>query len=134
MTFYAVREHHWAGTFLKPAEGAFGAVEEREVDVTTLDDLLARREWEGPFGLKVDVEGFEHEVIEGATELLKETQFVICEVWFAERRDQPHTFATFVALMADRGFRLTDILEGTKATPSGEILYVDALFQPSADR
>ena len=37
-------------------------------------------QWTPPFGLKLDVEGNEHRAVEGAAELLGETQFVIAEV------------------------------------------------------
>lgn len=45
--------------------------ERRSVPVTTLDTLLEERQLRGPFGLKIDTEGFELEVIRGATEFLK---------------------------------------------------------------
>src|SRR5262245_58752099 len=47
------------------------APERREIAVTTLDELRRERGWQAPFGLKVDVEGYELEVIAGAGDLLR---------------------------------------------------------------
>jgi FkbM family methyltransferase len=101
-------------------------LEDREVEVVTLDALLEERGWHGPFGLKVDTEGFEVEVIEGATKLLEETEFVIAEVSVAPIFEGGYTFAEFVALMDSRGFRLCDVLDGEK-NPRG-LINIDLQF------
>ncbi|MCU1354439.1 MAG: FkbM family methyltransferase, partial [Acidimicrobiales bacterium] len=53
------------------------SLEEVEVTVARLDSLRERQGWKGPFGLKLDTEGHELEVIEGAPRLIEETEFVI---------------------------------------------------------
>jgi FkbM family methyltransferase len=106
--------------------------ESRRVPLTTLDRLAAEHGWEPPFGLKVDVEGADHLVIEGATEVLKQTQFVIAEVRVAPAFVDGHTFAQFIALMDARGFALNDILSAPRSRMTGDVLYVDAFFRPSA--
>jgi FkbM family methyltransferase len=87
-------------------------LEQREVPVTTLDAIVADHHLEPPFGLKIDTEGYEIDVIEGATELLRETQFVIAEVSIADRFVASYSFADFIAIMDARGFRVCDILRG----------------------
>src|SRR5207237_822373 len=82
----------------------------REVPMTTLDHLRERHGWGGPFGLKIDAEGFEPEVIEGAERLLQETQFVIAEVSVTERFEDDHSFARFIAWIDSRGFALVKSL------------------------
>jgi FkbM family methyltransferase len=101
----------------------------REIPVTTLDALWKRQGWRGPFGLKIDTEGFEDQVILGATELLRETQFVIAEVSVGKRFEGSYSFADFVSLMSARGFRLCDILHTRKSWREKEITYVDAMFR-----
>ena len=103
---------------------------EREVPVTTLDRLVSERAWPGPFGLKIDTEGFEHRVIEGATALLEQTQFVIAEVSVARRFEQSYTFAQFTALMSARGFQLCDVVNVVKDA-GGEVSYMDCVFKKS---
>ena len=108
--------------------------ETRRVPMTTLDRLAAERRWRSPFGLKIDTEGADHLVVGGATKVLRETRFVIAEVWVKPRFAGAHTVAEFIALMDARGFELRDILGAPRAQATGELLYVDALFTPSRPR
>jgi FkbM family methyltransferase len=105
------------------------ALERREIEVTTLDALRAERGWQGPFGLKIDAEGYEQRVIEGATALLRETQFVVAEVSVTRPFAGGASFAGFIALMDEHGFALYDLLDGLKRGDDG-VDFVDALFKP----
>jgi hypothetical protein len=98
------------------------------VPMRTLDSLLDERGWTGPFGVKVDAEGFERHVIEGASRLLEETQFVIAELSVMRRYEDSYSFADFVRLMDDRGFAMHDILDAQKIGPSHAIMFIDVLF------
>jgi FkbM family methyltransferase len=118
-------------SLLERPSGLHRSPETRRVPLTTLDRLATERRWEPPFGLKVDVEGADHLVIEGATEVLKQTQFVIAEIWIAPTFVAGHTFAQFIALMDARGFELRDILSAPRSRRTAETLYVDAFFAPS---
>jgi FkbM family methyltransferase len=95
--------------------GAEQDEERREVPVTTLDKLVAEREWQPPFGLKLDVEGYERFVIQGATSMLKETQFVIAELSIRPRFIDDWTMGQFTSLMRSHGFEVADILDATRA-------------------
>jgi FkbM family methyltransferase len=55
-----------------------------QVDVTTVDNELVGRE---VLVMKIDVEGFEEEVIAGAQKTLSRTKFVIIEAHDVPRRD-----------------------------------------------
>ena len=85
-------------------------VEKREVEVKTLDTLMEEYGFEPPFGLKIDTEGFEDQVIRGATNFLRRTEFVIAEVSVAERFVDSYTFAEFTELMDENDFFLWDVL------------------------
>jgi FkbM family methyltransferase len=100
--------------------------ETRAVPMTTLDRLLEERGWTPPFGLKLDVEGFEDEVIKGATKVLAQTQFLIAEVTMTPRFQTGYSFAELIALMDARGFRLCDILAAHRSV---ELESIDALFR-----
>jgi FkbM family methyltransferase len=114
---------------------ALPAVEElpltssREVPVTTLDSLLESRNWTPPFGLKIDVEGFEHEVIEGASRLLGETQFVIPEVSITRRFRGERSCAELIEMMGVRGFEVCDVLDAGRSLLG---IHADLLFRRSA--
>ena len=97
-------------------------VEKREVAVKTLDTLMEEYGLEPPFGLKIDTEGFEEQVVRGATNFLRRTEFVIAELSLAERFVDSYTFAEFTELMDENDFFLWDVLG-----VSG-VRFVDAAF------
>ncbi|GMU55139.1 MAG: hypothetical protein AMXMBFR33_42850 [Candidatus Xenobia bacterium] len=105
-------------------------LERREVPIETLDSLVAGRHLQGPFGLKIDTEGFELEVIRGATNLLRETQFVLAEVSVIERFEGSYSFSDFIAAMSEREFELSDVLSVGRSR--GKAIHIDALFTPRA--
>lgn len=98
----------------------------REVPVTTLDLLTKEQDLRPPFGLKIDTEGFELEVIRGAAEFLRKTQFVIAEVSLMERFVGGYSFPEFTETMTRNGFFLWQIVNTHER-------YVDAVFLPSFD-
>lgn len=112
---------------LPPSAGPW---EDRDVPITTIDDLLAERGWDPPFGLKIDTEGHEDRVIAGATRFLEQTQFVVAEVWTAKRFKGSYTFAGFVRQMDERGFHLCDVIHVQRSPRTGEALFLDAIFRP----
>jgi hypothetical protein len=89
-----------------------------------LDSLLAEREWQGPFGLKIDVEGFEDRVIAGAESLLASTQFVVAEVSLTPRFEGALLSGEFIGLMRQHGFAVADIINALGT-------YADLLFERS---
>jgi FkbM family methyltransferase len=104
--------------------------EEREISVTTLDHLLDayESEFSAPIGLKIDTEGFELEVIEGATRLLERTLFVIAEVSVAARFEGGYSFADLVCALDQRGFAAVDLLDVSRSRRGPGARYVDVLF------
>lgn len=109
-----------------PLTASSRSVTAREIDVTTLDNLFKEHQFKPPFSLKIDTEGFELQVIQGATELLRQTEFVISEVSVAERFKDSYTFAQFVELMNKNGFNLYDILYMYRK--DDRLMYADCLF------
>jgi FkbM family methyltransferase len=96
-------------SLLDPAEQRTGG-EPRDVPITTLDSLSHSQGWRGPFGIKIDVEGYERHVIEGATELLADTDFVIIESSVNARFEGGVRVDALIALMREHGFTVADIL------------------------
>jgi hypothetical protein len=97
----------------------------REVPLTTLDSLLAQREWKPPFGLKIDTEGYEREVVRGATRVLEQCEFVLAEVSVASRFEGDCSAAEFIALMRGAGLELVDLLDAARGLGGS---HADALF------
>ncbi|MDW9551606.1 FkbM family methyltransferase [Sinorhizobium meliloti] len=78
------------------------------VDVRTLDSISEK--YSGAIGLKIDTEGFEMEVLGGAVETLKRTEFVLAEVSIKERYIGGYRFSDVVLFMRDNGFEIIDML------------------------
>lgn len=97
------------------------------VPVKTLDDTLDGS-FPGPYLLKIDTEGFERDVLLGATRTLAHTAIVIAEVSVAPRFAGSYSFAELVSLLHERRFRLFDILDVTTLGRGGGINYMDAAF------
>jgi FkbM family methyltransferase len=128
VTIHVDPDFPWISSVLESRWIAGRPSVDREIEMTTLDDLLGERKWQTPLGLKIDTEGFEDRVIKGATRFLTETQFVIVEINVEKRFEDSYSFADFIALMDSHGFALCDILDGSKPSPTGTVSYVDGLF------
>jgi FkbM family methyltransferase len=117
-------------SFFKQAPGAETRYpkQPREVAVRTLDTICASGNYKPPFGIKLDVEGFELEALAGAHQVLRETQFVIAELSVVNRFEGGCRFDEFAAEMNRHGFHLADILE-TARGEDGAAQFVDALFR-----
>lgn len=94
----------------------------REVPMITLDGLRDDLGLEGPFVLKIDVEGAEAGVLEGARGLLGECEVVLCEMTIDLNYWEVHS------LMHEHGFVLHDVY-GQHYRPSDDALVqVDMVF------
>lgn len=76
----------------------------RTIETVTLDDSVADHQMKAPFLLKVDVDGFEMAVLEGATKTLTETAVLVIEAVFMR-------VSEIDAYMTARGFEIYDIID-----------------------
>lgn len=102
----------------------FSEIDSRLVPVRRLDDVAAG--YAGPFGLKIDTEGFEVEVLKGAGAFLKNCAFVMAEVSVRRRYENGYRFSDFTAAMAAHGFEIHDFLRPPGPGQSD----CDAIFAP----
>jgi FkbM family methyltransferase len=100
-------------------------VETREVPVTTLDRLAAERDWADPLGLKIDTEGYEQQVIEGAAKTLPRCEFVIIEASLHGRYEDDPTCVGLIEMLRTRGFDVCDVLD---TAGTGRSMYMDLMF------
>jgi len=103
----------------------------REIAITTVDALQKKHQFKPPFGLKIDTEGYDLQVVKGARELLRQTEFVIAEVSVAKRFEDSYSFAEFIGLMDKNNFALCEILYAYRR--SNRLIYVDCLFTKKQD-
>ncbi len=86
----------------------FARFSSREVPLRRLDDIAQGAE--PPFGIKIDTEGYELAVIEGAAATLRETEFVIAEVAVKRRFEGGYRFSELIAALGRHGFEPLDFL------------------------
>jgi FkbM family methyltransferase len=102
-------EHSYWASLRTPEEGywhdsGLTAKGAEHVTATTLDDLVRQRGLNGPFLLKLDVQGGERTVLQGARDVLAKTALVVIEV----HREDCHPVHT---LLDGAGFDLFDITD-----------------------
>lgn len=100
--------------------------ERRRVPVRRLDDLTA--DVARPLGLKIDAEGAEYDILRGAPQTLARCAFVVLELSLAKRFDEVQPPSLPVALLAEAGLELRDVLAQTGSGPDRSPKHIDALF------
>lgn len=91
-------------------EDLFEIAETFQVDTRSLDSLFTEHELDAPHYIKLDVEGAELEVLEGADGLLDDVLAIKTEAGFMRfRHDQPLAW-DLIRHLDERGFELMDIL------------------------
>jgi hypothetical protein len=98
----------------------------RQVPLTTLDTLFEQGNWKPPIGLKLDVEGFEAEVVRGAERLLRATQFVIAEASVRDRFQGESSIRELISTMSSLGFQVSDVIDASASVLG---VHADLLFK-----
>jgi len=88
-----------------------GGYSPRVVPQITLDQVCVERNLAGPYLIKLDVQGAELEVLNGASKLLASTELVILESNLFEFHPEVPQFHDVVHYMKARGFVLYDIAD-----------------------
>ena len=86
------------------------------VPLETLDDALAAERLIRPCLLKVDVQGYEFEVLQGATQTLREVDEILVELSFAELYVGQHLAADVIEVLTSAGFSpvgIHNVVSGT---------------------
>lgn len=106
---------------------------EETIDVISLDEALReRRTPASRWFLKADTQGYEHEVLAGAGETLRNCRAVELELSLTAIYEGQLLLGEMIELMREHGFHPTH-LEPEMVNPrSGELLCLNGLFQPSA--
>lgn len=111
-------------TDASPTSAFIGTV---ETPVITLDDCdLVDRS--ANIFIKIDTQGFEMEVLKGATELLKTAKGVQLEMSFTPMYEGAPDFETLYRFMLDRGFELWGMDTAFRDPKTRRLYQVDATF------
>jgi hypothetical protein len=94
------------------------------LDVVVRRHVLARK----PYLLKIDVQGFELQVLQGAIDILPDVSVIVCEVNAVSFYEGQTGFEEIYAFLRQHNFKLVDIGEPIRNTHSDEVLYFDVAF------
>ncbi len=82
--------------------------EEEEVEIFRLDDIIKNNGLPQPDTIKIDVQGFELEVLKGGVNTLKNTSYVILELSFDKFYEGQYSTSELFKMMEDLGFIMID--------------------------
>lgn len=119
-------------SFLKDADPRFEG-KPREVQVVTIDSLIPGS-FRIPDLLKIDVQGFELEVLKGSSKLFGHTEVIIVEISFLEFCENIPLFYEVVDFMAQRGYYFYDILSILRRPFDGALAQIDGVFVKKESR
>lgn len=98
------------------------------IKMTTLDSVVDADELLRPIMLKIDVQGYEKKVLDGADRLLEKTDIIICEMSFRRLyKDQP-LFDEIYSFLNSKGFIYVGSIGELVNPLTTEILQIDGLF------
>lgn len=115
-------------SLLKPA-GEFKTwdiLEEYEVEVDRLDNIIPQLGVEGPFGVKMDIQGFELAAIRGMTGIMEQVDFLVCEVQIRRTSENVYQFSDLVVEMHKHDFVFYNFMNQWKPTAR----FYDVVFLP----
>jgi FkbM family methyltransferase len=106
-----------------------GFVGKEKISVVSLDSFLLEKieAYRNPY-LKIDVQGYELEVLEGAKELLHRVKGVQLEMSFVPLYDQGPLYKEVIAFMEAQNFELYSILPDFRNRTTGKMLQADGIF------
>lgn len=103
-------------------------VAREEVEVRTVDDIVAEIPQEASIFLKVDTQGFEQKVLEGSTRALPRIRGIQLELSLVPLYEGETLMPEMVNWLKARGFVLMGVEPGASDEKSGQLLQMDGLF------
>jgi FkbM family methyltransferase len=100
-----------------------------EVEVIAIDEWRKQNKILPPSLMKIDVQGYELQVLNGAQETLKQTSFVWIEMNFANLYEGGSHFSDVYEFLTKHNFRLIDLIEPIRDPKTDRLQYIDAMFQ-----
>ena len=100
-----------SSSFLKVASNTnksknYSVIEKRDIKVSTLDEILLNEIFLYPLLIKMDVQGYELEVLKGAKNLLKKTDYLLLEVSENEMYQNQPTEKIIIEYLKDLNFEI----------------------------
>jgi FkbM family methyltransferase len=100
----------------------------RVVPAITLDKICLEKKLDGPFLIKVDVQGAELDVLMGATHILGNTEYVLLEVSFFQFFEGGPQISDVIKFMNEKGFVGYDMFDFQYRLLDGAMSQADIAF------
>ncbi|HTT33673.1 MAG TPA: FkbM family methyltransferase [Methylomirabilota bacterium] len=100
----------------------------QSVEMKSLDACNGHLELDPKVLLKIDVQGYEAEVLRGAPRLLEKVDYVLLEISFRPLYEGQASFAEIHGILQGAGFSYSGNLEQLLSPLDGSLLQADALF------
>jgi FkbM family methyltransferase len=99
-----------------------------ELKMFSLDDVLEKKNFENPDFLKLDVQGFELEVLKGATKALTQAEVVLMEVSLIEINKGAPLLSDIIAFMSQHAYVCYDICSLVRRPLDNALWQTDLIF------
>ncbi|MBI4139479.1 FkbM family methyltransferase [Candidatus Woesearchaeota archaeon] len=99
-----------------------------KMTLTTLDNIIKQKGITNPDFIKLDVQGYELEVLKGATKTLSKAQFVLLEVSYSPWMKGMPIFHDVVAFMKQQNYRIYHIVSMSVRVRDSMPIASDVLF------
>ncbi len=128
VTFNVHKDHLDGSSLYKETMGTVADGYEITVPTIRIDDILKDKELNGPYLIKIDVQGAELEALSGAQKALLEAEVVVLEVsMFEFMKGAPQVFDV-VFYMKNHGFVAYDIIHGWNRPLDNALGQIDIVF------
>lgn len=98
------------------------------LEMCTLDALIEKEKLKGPFFIKLDVQGYELEVLKGATAAIANTEAVLMEVALIEYNRRAPLINEVFEFMSSIGFVPYDFCSQQRRVSDGALFQTDMIF------
>jgi glycosyltransferase involved in cell wall biosynthesis len=125
--------HYKVVESLEPPLQIGRARQKKNAQPATLDSIFQSLDsQQGPVLLKIDAEGNELEVLQGATKLLQSTEFVIAEASVSRSLKSGYRFEELINWMNSHGFHVFSFLHVEHEESEARPRFVDIVFKRSS--
>lgn len=128
ITFNVHKNHLYGSSLYKESMGIEADGYEVTVPMIKIDDILKEKKLNGPYLIKIDVQGGELDALDGAQQALLEAEVVVLEVSLFEfMKGAPQLFDV-VSYMKNRNFVAYDIILGWNRPLDNALGQIDIVF------
>lgn len=99
-----------------------------KINTRALDSFGNEIVWAPKILLKIDVQGYELNVLKGAINSLGKIDIIICEVLFVELYENQARFDDIYKFLIERNFSYKGNFDQVADNKTGRIIYADAIF------